>query len=101
TWLVRSPKALMTFPSANRPLFICTDSLKRSPVFPVFVTRSEPARSTKYIVKMACERLECSFICVVPVIVSSEVSTSHSLAPMITKTIRENRKYTTMLIQLC
>uniref|UniRef100_A0A8C4RXY5 Uncharacterized protein n=1 Tax=Erpetoichthys calabaricus TaxID=27687 RepID=A0A8C4RXY5_ERPCA len=49
-WLLRlgSPRALITFPNANNPLLICTDSLNRSPVLPVLVTLSEPARSTKW-----------------------------------------------------
>uniref|UniRef100_A0A674K6A8 Uncharacterized protein n=1 Tax=Terrapene triunguis TaxID=2587831 RepID=A0A674K6A8_9SAUR len=43
-----SPKALITLPRASRPLLIWILSFRRSPVFPVFTTRSEPARSTKW-----------------------------------------------------
>uniref|UniRef100_A0A8C5P8I4 Uncharacterized protein n=1 Tax=Leptobrachium leishanense TaxID=445787 RepID=A0A8C5P8I4_9ANUR len=59
-------RALITFPKANKPLLIWTDSLNLSPVFPVFVTLSEPARSTNKL------------------ITSSALSTSHSLAPTMT-----------------
>uniref|UniRef100_A0A7M4FH24 Uncharacterized protein n=1 Tax=Crocodylus porosus TaxID=8502 RepID=A0A7M4FH24_CROPO len=92
-----SPKALITFPRASNPLLIWMLSFSLSPVFPVFTTRSEPARSTKWnletrtwpearpteqlwrarrpaprrcsmvTVKMVCERLDCMLMWVAPV----------------------------------
>mmetsp|Transcript_66742 Transcript_66742/g.211235 ORF Transcript_66742/g.211235 Transcript_66742/m.211235 type:complete len:280 (+) Transcript_66742:1076-1915(+) len=91
TWLPRlrsSPRAEMTFPRARRPLLMFTLSLKRCPIAPVFLLRSEPARSTRWnfamtysccplegcrsrcstrIVKIACERELWLFISVPPV----------------------------------
>lgn len=89
-FLLGSPSAPMTFPRARSPLLIWMFSLSRSPVFPVFRIRSDPARSTKWnleerictvpdaprepprlcsmsTVKMVWERLEWGFIWVAPV----------------------------------
>ncbi|MPC11636.1 hypothetical protein E2C01_004306 [Portunus trituberculatus] len=41
-----SQRAEITLPRARRPRFMLTPSLKRSPVAPVFLARSLPARST-------------------------------------------------------
>uniref|UniRef100_A0A452J388 Uncharacterized protein n=1 Tax=Gopherus agassizii TaxID=38772 RepID=A0A452J388_9SAUR len=110
-----SPKALITLPRASRPLLIWILSFRRSPVFPVFTTRSEPARSTKWnleartcrpaprrcsmiTVKMVCERLDCVLMWVAPVCLtvlpissrlrtSSSPSTSVSFTPYSTSTL--------------
>uniref|UniRef100_A0A3Q2YVQ4 Uncharacterized protein n=1 Tax=Hippocampus comes TaxID=109280 RepID=A0A3Q2YVQ4_HIPCM len=109
-------RARMTFPNAKRPVLMCTDSSKRTPVLPVLPTRSEPAKSTtqnlerrsglsgpaggrwrSHSVRTVCERLECSFIRVAPVWrkalptsktlrSSSQEETATSLAPTTTIT---------------
>jgi len=43
-----SDRALITLPSARRPVLIETDSLKRVPWLPVRCALSEPAKSTKW-----------------------------------------------------
>eukprot|EP00123_Amoebidium_parasiticum_P014693 comp22602_c0_seq1/m.34666 comp22602_c0_seq1/g.34666 ORF comp22602_c0_seq1/g.34666 comp22602_c0_seq1/m.34666 type:complete len:333 (+) comp22602_c0_seq1:1550-2548(+) len=51
TWpplLASSPRALMTLPRASSPELIAMPSLARSPVAPVFLSLSDPARSTKW-----------------------------------------------------
>mmetsp|Transcript_40057 Transcript_40057/g.77967 ORF Transcript_40057/g.77967 Transcript_40057/m.77967 type:complete len:217 (-) Transcript_40057:509-1159(-) len=95
TWaafLFSSPKAEMTLPRANNPLLMLIPSFILSPVAPVRLTLSDPAKSTKWnldtmvscrtsalslsstclvctriMLKMACERLEVAFIAVDPV----------------------------------
>jgi len=47
-----SVKAIITLLKAKRPELIDTPSLKRSPVAPVFLSLSEPAKSTKFILKL-------------------------------------------------
>jgi hypothetical protein len=43
---------MMTLLKAKRPEFIDTPSLNLSPVAPVFLSLSEPAKSTKLILKV-------------------------------------------------
>ncbi len=85
-WLFPSTKALITFPSADSERLIFVASFNRSPVAPVLLCLSEPARSTKFnfptqmwsspskplvwhsttMVKMECERDDSWFIIVEP-----------------------------------
>uniref|UniRef100_A0A8C8W7Y5 Uncharacterized protein n=1 Tax=Peromyscus maniculatus bairdii TaxID=230844 RepID=A0A8C8W7Y5_PERMB len=51
TFLLWSPKALITLPKAScgrKPQLMEMPSLARSPVAPVLLSRSEPAKSTKW-----------------------------------------------------
>ena len=43
-----SPRALITFPKAKRPQLMEMPSLALSPVAPVLLSLSDPARSTKW-----------------------------------------------------
>uniref|UniRef100_A0A8C6WX71 Uncharacterized protein n=1 Tax=Neogobius melanostomus TaxID=47308 RepID=A0A8C6WX71_9GOBI len=99
-FLLASPRAPMTFPKANRPLFIWMLSFSLSPVFPVLKIRSEPARPIKTM-KMVCDLLEFGFICVAPVCLavfpdssklntSSRPSTSHSFTPHRTTSLQHS-----------
>mmetsp|Transcript_26758 Transcript_26758/g.64883 ORF Transcript_26758/g.64883 Transcript_26758/m.64883 type:complete len:208 (-) Transcript_26758:541-1164(-) len=88
-----SPRALMTFPRARSPLLMLIPSRMRSPTAPVLLSRSDPARSTKWnlevivssrtsalsstistcvvclrmMLKIACDRDDVAFIAVAPV----------------------------------
>uniref|UniRef100_A0A3B4APG9 Uncharacterized protein n=1 Tax=Periophthalmus magnuspinnatus TaxID=409849 RepID=A0A3B4APG9_9GOBI len=117
-----SVNARMTFPRASKPVLMCMDSLRRSPVLPVLSARSDPAKSIRrslevrlyrvevwgswmrwcrWSVRMACERLDWSFMAVGPVRrrafpvaktlrSSSAEHTSCSTAP--TSTVDRNRE---------
>ena len=90
-----SQSALITLPSARRPLLIWMPSFSRSPLAPVRFARSDPARSTKCIlgvkllpsmrsssdsVKTACERDEVAFMLVAPVARLRPPSVSRAIA---------------------
>uniref|UniRef100_A0A673C3I1 Uncharacterized protein n=1 Tax=Sphaeramia orbicularis TaxID=375764 RepID=A0A673C3I1_9TELE len=102
-----SDRALITLPSARRPVLMYTDSLRRVPVLPVFPARSDPARSTRQSLEERTDfekdRLDFSFIPVVPVWrrafpisntlrSSSAEETVTSLAPTTTANTQNNTK---------
>eukprot|EP00965_Chrysotila_dentata_P110461 3649804-Pleurochrysis_carterae.AAC.1 len=83
TWDEAPSSAAMTLPSASSPWLMVTDSLNRWPSAPVFLARSDPAKSTRLnlerttspvarsvreikIVTSECERELSSFISVAP-----------------------------------
>ena len=105
TWWCFSHRALITLPSASRPLLIWMPSCSRSPLAPVRLARSEPARSTKcsfglktlpvlakrssrLMVKMACERELDAFIAVAPVCRFRAPSTRTAIASSTLDTAR-------------